>query len=63
MDWIGAFLGTIFLQTIVGGAAILGVFYLWIGAYMFALGLLIPLAGILLYMFADLRDVPELDEV
>lgn len=62
VDWISAFLGTIFLRTMVGGTALLGMFYLWIGYYAFAAGLLIPLAAIGIYLVADLEDVSSLDD-
>lgn len=55
MDWFSAFLGTLFLRTVVGGSALLGVFYLWRGSYAFAASLLLPLVGIGLWMARDLR--------
>lgn len=66
MDWFSAFLGTLFLRTVVGGSALLTMFYVWNGLYPFAAALLLPLAGALLWMFSDLRessvDTHEWDE-
>lgn len=66
MGWFSAFLGTMFLRTIVGGSALLGVFYITIGAYAFAAALLLPLAGIALWLAKDLRDggveIPDWDD-
>lgn len=62
VDWLSALLGTIFLRTMVGGTALLGMFYLSIGYYWFAAGLLIPLVAIGLWMAADLNDVSTLDD-
>lgn len=62
MDWFSAFIGTLLLRTMVGGSALLGVFYLWIGHYAFAAGILLPLVGIMVWMAMDLQATP-IDDV
>lgn len=63
MDWLSVFLGSLLINTMVGGSALLGVFYLWIGYYAFAAGILLPLVGIMAWMAMDVRSssVPDLD--
>lgn len=65
MDWLSATLGVLFLRVTVGGAVVLVMYYLTEGLYMFAGGLLIPLAAVAVWMVADAYsggpDLPESD--
>lgn len=55
MDWFSAFLGELFLRTVVGGATLLGLTYAWFGYYALAASVVLPLLVILAWLVADLR--------
>lgn len=61
MDWLGAFLGELLLQTTVGGSVLVGMYYLVSQQYMIAAALLIPLLGVTVWIVSDVftSNVPD----
>lgn len=62
MDGVSAFLGTLFLSTMVGGTTLLGMFYLSVGLYALGVIILLPLIGIAAWMAADLHQSSAPDD-